>query len=84
MGLCVPESEDEKHQQHAERGHIVHCLHQHNQLSPQGGQEANQLQNPQQTKCSQDRQPTVCLTNYLPHTENNNQTCIKTLLDNLV
>lgn len=57
--VCAPESEDEKHQQHAESGHIVHGLHQHYQLSPQGGQEANQLQNPQQTKCSQHRQPTV-------------------------
>lgn len=50
----VPESEDEKHQQHAECGHIVHGFHQHHQLSPQGRQEANQLKNPQQTKCSQD------------------------------
>lgn len=57
-GVCVcarvPESEDEKHQQHAECGHIVHGFHQHHQLSPQGRQEANQLKNPQQTKCSQD------------------------------
>ncbi len=54
--LCgwIPESEDEEHQQHAERGHIVHGLHQDHQLSPQGRQEANQLQYPQQTKRSQD------------------------------
>ena len=69
FGVCIPESEDEEHQQHAEGGHVVHGLHQHHQLSPQGGQEADQLQNPQQTKCPQDGQPPVCLTDYLPHTE---------------
>lgn len=40
---CIPEREDEQHQQHAERGHVVHRLHQHYELSPQGGQEADQL-----------------------------------------
>lgn len=43
----IPEGEDEEHQQHAECGHIIHGLHQHYQLSPQGGQEPDQLQHPQ-------------------------------------
>lgn len=70
---CPPESEDEKHEQHAERGHVVHSLHQHHQLSPQGRKEADQLQDPQQTKRSQDRQATISLTNNLPHTANHTQ-----------
>lgn len=71
--MSAPESEDEKHQQHAEGGHIVHGLHQHHQLSPQGGQEAYKLEHPQQTKRPQDRQPAIRIANYLPHTENHKQ-----------
>lgn len=67
VDACTPESEDEKHEQHAERGHVVHGLHQHHQLSPQGGQEADQLQDPQQAKSSQDGQAAVRLADDLPN-----------------
>lgn len=65
----IPEYEYKKHQQHAKCGHIVHSLHQHHQLPPKCRKEPDQLQNPQQAKGAQHRQPSLGLNHNLPHTE---------------
>lgn len=66
-GGDVPEYEYEQHQQHAERGHVVHGLHQHYKLPPQGRKEPDQLQNSQQTEGAQHRQASLSLHPNLPH-----------------
>lgn len=48
--LLLPEDEDEKHEQHAEGGHVVHSLHQYHQLPPQGRHEPHKLNDPQQSE----------------------------------
>lgn len=48
----VPEDKDEEHEQHAEGGYVVHCLHQDHQLATEGRHETHQFQHPEQPKCS--------------------------------
>lgn len=48
----VPEDEDEEHEQHAEGGYIVHCLHQDHELATEGRHEAHQFQHAEQPKGS--------------------------------
>lgn len=62
-----PKDEDEEHQQHAECGHVVHGLHEDYKLALEGWHEADQLQNPHETKGPQDREPTTLLAHDLPH-----------------
>jgi len=62
----VPEDKDEEHQQHAEGGHVVHCLHQDHQLATEGGHETHQFQHPQQPKSAEHREASVRLPNDLP------------------
>lgn len=55
----VPEDKDEEHEKHAERGHIVHGLHQDHQLAAQSWHEADQLQHAKQPECSEHRQTPI-------------------------
>lgn len=48
----VPEDKDEEHEQHAEGGNVVHCLHQDYQLATEGRHETHQFQHPEQPKSS--------------------------------
>lgn len=64
-----PKDEDEEHQQHAEGGHIVHGLHEDDELALQCWHEADQLQHPHETKGAQDREPPALLAHNLPHAE---------------
>lgn len=68
-GKRSPEDEDEEHQQHAERGHVVHGLHEDYELALEGWHEADQLQNSHEPKGPQDREPPALLAHYLPHAE---------------
>lgn len=64
-----PKDEDEEHQQHAERGHVVHGLHEDYELALEGWHEADQLQNSHEPKGPQDRETPTLLAHYLPHAE---------------
>ena len=66
---CSPKDENEEHQQHAERGHVVHGLHEDYELALEGRHEADQLQNSHEPKGPQDREPPTLLAHYLPHAE---------------
>lgn len=48
----IPEDKDEEHEQHAEGGYVVHCLHQDHQLATEGRHETHQFQHPEQPKSS--------------------------------
>lgn len=69
FGLFPPEDEDEEHEQHAERGHVVHGLHEHHQLPPQGWHEAHQLQDSEQPESPEHGQAAVGLAHDLAHAE---------------
>lgn len=69
-----PEGEDKKHQQHAEGGHIIHCLHQDHQLSPQSRQEAHQLEHTQEPKGPEHGKTSISLSNNLPYTSKDTHT----------
>lgn len=64
----VPEDKDEEHEQHAEGGNVVHCLHEDHQLATQGGHEAHQLQHPEQPESSEHGKTAVRLPDDLPDT----------------
>lgn len=67
MGLFSPEGEDEEHEQHTEGGHIIHCLHQDHQLSPQSWQKAHQLEHTQETKSPEHGKTPISLSDNLPY-----------------
>lgn len=62
----VPEDKDEEHEQHAEGGYVVHCLHQDHQLAAEGRHETHQFQHPEQPKSSQHGQASIWLADDLP------------------
>lgn len=64
-----PKYEDEEHQQHAEGGHVVHGLHEDDELALEGGHEAHQLQHSHEPKGPQDREAPALLAHDLPHAE---------------
>ena len=67
IGDDSPEYENEEHQEHAERGHIVHGSHEYEQLATQCRQEAHKLEYAKQAKCTQHGQSTSFLPHNLPH-----------------
>lgn len=64
-----PEDEDEEHEEHTEGGHVVHGLHENDELPAQSRHEANQLYHPQQPERPQHGETAIRLTDDLTHTD---------------
>ena len=54
--VSLPEDEYKKHEKAKEYCHIVHSPKHNDQLSSEIGKESNKFEDPQKTKCSQNRE----------------------------